>query len=91
MHKDSAEQLQYEFVPVAYLVIAVCDCEADSMMLFVEVKLRGFRTELTEVDHHLSTFPGVKQALYIMHKDRADQQHYGIVPVAYLVITVCDC
>ena len=44
-------------------------------MLFVQVKFRGFRMELTEVDHHLATFPGVKQALSIVHKDRAEQQH----------------
>lgn len=41
----------------------------------VQVKFRGFRIELTEVDHHLSTFPGVKQALSIVHKDTLEQQH----------------
>lgn len=39
------------------------------------MKFRGFRIELTEIDHHLSTCPGVKQALSIVHKDSSGQQH----------------
>ena len=61
------------------------------MMLYVQVEFRGFRIELPELHHHLSTFPGVKEALSIAHQDRAEQRHYGIVPVSYLVIAVCDC
>ena len=44
------------------------------------MKLRGFRIELTEIDHHLSTFPGVQQAIAIVHKDSLQQQHL----VAYI-------
>lgn len=40
-----------------------------------QVKLRGFRIELTEIDHHLSTFKEVQQAITIVHKDAAGQQH----------------
>ncbi|KAL0031995.1 hypothetical protein WJX79_011002 [Trebouxia sp. C0005] len=40
-----------------------------------QVKLRGFRIELTEIDHHLSTFKGVQQAIAIVHKDSIGQQH----------------
>ena len=39
------------------------------------MKLRGFRIELTEIDHHLSTFKGVQQAIAIVHKDSMGQQH----------------
>jgi len=39
------------------------------------VKLRGVRIELTEVEHHLSSFPGVKQALVVVHTDTIQQQH----------------
>ncbi|KAL3134340.1 hypothetical protein ABBQ38_006597 [Trebouxia sp. C0009 RCD-2024] len=40
-----------------------------------QVKLRGVRIELTEVGHHLSSFPGVKQALAVVHADSIQQQH----------------
>ncbi|KAL3134283.1 hypothetical protein ABBQ38_006546 [Trebouxia sp. C0009 RCD-2024] len=40
-----------------------------------QVKLRGVRVELTEVGHHLSSFPGVKQALAVVHADSIQQQH----------------
>lgn len=40
-----------------------------------QVKLRGVRIELTEVEHHLSSFPGVKQALVVVHTDTIQQQH----------------
>ena len=43
--------------------------------LSVQVKLRGVRIELTEVEHHLSSFPGVKQALVVVHTDTIQQQH----------------
>ena len=33
------------------------------------------RIELTEVEHHLSSFPGVKQALAVVHLDSIHQQH----------------
>ena len=39
------------------------------------MKLRGFRIELTEIDHHLSTFKGVQQAIAVVHKDSVGQQH----------------
>ncbi len=39
------------------------------------MKLRGFRIELTEIDHYLSTFKGVQQAIAIVHKDSIGQQH----------------
>lgn len=47
-----------------------CECG-----LPVQVKLRGMRIELTEVEHHLSSFPGVKQALVVVHTDTIQQQH----------------
>ncbi|KAL3130186.1 hypothetical protein ABBQ38_008489 [Trebouxia sp. C0009 RCD-2024] len=45
-----------------------------------QVKLRGVRIELTEVEHHLSSLEGVKQALAVVHMDSIQQQHL----VAYL-------
>ena len=45
------------------------------MPLVQQVKLRGMRIELTEVEHHLSSFPGVKQALAVVHVDNIKQQH----------------
>ena len=33
------------------------------------------RIELTEVEHQLSSFPGVKQALVVVHTDTIQQQH----------------
>ena len=38
------------------------------------------RVELTEVEHHLSSFPGIRQALAAVHTDKMNQQHL----VAYL-------
>ncbi len=52
----------------------------DSSVTSVQVKLRGVRIELTEVEHHLSSFQGVKQALAVVHADTIQQQHL----VAYL-------
>ena len=43
--------------------------------LHLQVKLRGFRIELTEIDHNLSTFQGVQQAIAVVHKDAMGQQH----------------
>ena len=41
----------------------------------MQVKLRGMRIELTEVEHHLSSFAGVKQAVALVHVDSIQQQH----------------
>ena len=41
----------------------------------MQVKLRGVRIELTEVEHHLSSFAGVKQAVALVHVDSIQQQH----------------
>lgn len=49
--------------------------DADVACLSLQVKLRGVRIELTEVEHHLSSFPGVKQALVVVHTDSIQQQH----------------
>ena len=57
--------------------LAVC-CQPPRVVL--QVKLRGVRIELTEVEHHLGSFPGVKQALALVHIDSIQQQHL----VAYL-------
>ena len=39
------------------------------------MKLRGFRIELTEIEHQLSTFPGVQQAIAAVYHDGMGQQH----------------
>lgn len=39
------------------------------------MKLRGFRIELTEIEHHLSSFTGVQQAIAAVHCDSTGQQH----------------
>ena len=44
------------------------------------MKLRGFRIELTEIEHHLSSFKGVQQAIAVVHQDGVGQQHL----VAYI-------
>lgn len=56
-------------------VCAICHSLAVCIISALQVKFRGFRIELTEIDHHLSTFAGVKQALSIVHKDTMQQQH----------------
>ena len=59
------------------LFVDTCSTQYDCQqaMLFIQVKLRGIRIELTEVEHHLSSFAGVKQALAVVHVDRNQQQH----------------
>lgn len=39
------------------------------------MKLRGFRIELTEIEHHLSSFKGIQQAIAAVHQDGMGQQH----------------
>lgn len=53
----------------------ICTPPATTQSLSAQVKLRGVRIELTEVEHHLSSFPGVKQALAVVHLDSIHQQH----------------
>ncbi|KAL3130149.1 hypothetical protein ABBQ38_008458 [Trebouxia sp. C0009 RCD-2024] len=55
---------------------------SDGVVVFIgrvqkdqQVKLRGIRIELTEVEHHLSSFAGVKQAVAVVHVDSIQQQH----------------
>ncbi len=50
------------------------------------MKLSGVRIELTEVEPHLCSFPGVKQALAAVHRDSLEQQHL----VAYLSPHILD-
>ncbi len=47
-----------------------------------QVKLRGFRVELGEVEAALAAVPGVVQAAAVVRKDHGDQAHL----VAYLVL-----
>ena len=54
--------------------------------LSVQVKLQGVRVELTELEHHLSSFPGIRQALAAVHTDKMNQQHL----VAYLLLKNID-
>ncbi|MEU4315654.1 amino acid adenylation domain-containing protein [Nocardia sp. NPDC024068] len=46
-----------------------------------QVKLRGFRIELSEIDHVLCTHPGVRSALTVVHTDAQGHQRLA----AYLV------
>lgn len=39
------------------------------------MKLRGFRIELTEIEHHLSSFKGVQHVIAAVHQDSVGQQH----------------
>ncbi|MEU1980659.1 amino acid adenylation domain-containing protein [Nocardia sp. NPDC019395] len=46
-----------------------------------QVKLRGFRIELSEIDHVLRTHPGVRRALTVVHTDAQARQRLA----AYIV------
>ncbi|WP_459546791.1 amino acid adenylation domain-containing protein [Nocardia sp. X0981] len=46
-----------------------------------QVKLRGFRIELTEIDHVLRAHPGVRSALTVVHTDAHSREHL----VSYVV------
>ncbi|MFI5717273.1 amino acid adenylation domain-containing protein [Nocardia sp. NPDC051750] len=47
-----------------------------------QVKLRGFRIELSEIDHVLCTHPGVRRALTIVHTDGQARQRLAAYIVA---------
>ncbi|KAL3155304.1 hypothetical protein ABBQ32_013085 [Trebouxia sp. C0010 RCD-2024] len=55
---------------------------ADGVLVFMgrmagdqQVKLRGFRIELTEIEHHLSSFKGIQQVIVAVLQDSMGQQH----------------
>ncbi len=59
---------------------------ADGTIEFVgridqQVKIRGFRVELGEIESVLSTHPGVREALVLMHEDERHDKHL----IAYVV------
>ncbi|WP_280463216.1 non-ribosomal peptide synthetase [Nocardia carnea] len=47
-----------------------------------QVKLRGFRIELSEIDHALRTHPGVRRALTVVHTDPQGRQRLAAYIVA---------
>ncbi|WP_280458275.1 non-ribosomal peptide synthetase, partial [Nocardia carnea] len=47
-----------------------------------QVKLRGFRIELSEIDHVLRTHPGVRRALTVVHTDPQGRQRLAAYIVA---------
>ncbi|WP_280406836.1 non-ribosomal peptide synthetase [Nocardia carnea] len=47
-----------------------------------QVKLRGFRIELSEIDHVLRTHPGVRRALTVVHTDAQGRQRLAAYIVA---------
>ena len=48
-----------------------------------QVKMRGFRVELGEIEHHLSQYPGIKQSIVVAKKGQADSSHQYLL--AYYV------
>lgn len=50
------------------------------------MKFRGFRIELTEVEHHLASFTGVQQVIAAVQCNTSGQQHL----VAYVSPTQID-
>jgi amino acid adenylation domain-containing protein/non-ribosomal peptide synthase protein (TIGR01720 family) len=40
-----------------------------------QVKINGYRIELTEIAHHLNGYPGIEEALVTVRRNRFDQQY----------------
>lgn len=50
-------------------------CVHHDCLWHLQVKLRGFRIELTEIEHHLSSFKGIQQVIVAVLQDSMGQQH----------------
>ncbi|WP_148092073.1 AMP-binding enzyme, partial [Paenibacillus sp. 598K] len=48
-----------------------------------QVKVRGFRIELKEIEHVLAEYPGVKEAAVVVRRDEASEDYL----CAYLTAT----